>query len=290
MGYRFHEDTLQVPGNVMVKMSTVELDAGSHMDPHTHHTLELSMVVSGNGEYRVGEQVYPVEIGDIVLFNNIESHGMWNTGREPLLNVALEFEPRFIWSNPLYPFDRAFLAMFFTRNEHFRHKLDQNNPAFSSIQSQFREIRKEFIQQLPRYEIVIKVKLMAILADILRYYDMTQADESSISRSRRQEMEEMLSYIATHYAEPLPLKKLAERMHLHPSHFSRVFHAVNGLSPKEYIVRMRVTAATQMLNTSDADVLEIAQACGFNNLSNFYTAFKRITGKSPAKYRSHPVD
>lgn len=290
MGYRFHEDTLQVPGNVMVKMSTVELDAGSHMDPHTHHTLELSMVVSGNGEYRVGEQVYPVEIGDIVLFNNIESHGMWNTGREPLLNVALEFEPRFIWSNPLYPFDRAFLAMFFTRNERFRHKLDQNNPAFSSIQSQFREIRKEFIQQLPRYEIVIKVKLMAILADILRYYDMTQADESSISRSRRQEMEEMLSYIATHYAEPLPLKKLAERMHLHPSHFSRVFHAVNGLSPKEYIVRMRVTAATQMLNTSDADVLEIAQACGFNNLSNFYTAFKRITGKSPAKYRSHPVD
>lgn len=290
MGYRFHEDILQVPGDILVKMSTVELDAGSHMDPHIHHTLELSMVVSGNGEYRAGDLVYPVSAGDIVLFNNIESHAMWNTGTEPLLNVALEFEPRFIWSDPLYSFDQAFLAMFFTRNEHFRHKLDRDNPAFDSIQHQFREIRQEFIAQLPRYEVVIKVKLLAILANMLRYYDMTKTDETSLSVSRRQEMEEMLAYIATHYADPLSLKGLAERMHLHPAHFSRVFHTVNGISPKEYIIRVRVTAATQMLNTTDADVLEIAQACGFNNLSNFYTAFKRITGKSPAQYRAHPVD
>ena len=287
MGYRFHEDILQVPGDVLVKMSTVELDAGSAMEPHIHHTLELSMVMSGDGEYRAGELVYPVSAGDIVLFNNIEPHEMRNTGSEPLLNVALEFEPRFIWSDPVYSFDQAFLDMFFTRNEHFRHKLDQDNSAYLSIQNLFREIRQEFIHQLPRYEMVIKVKLLAILANMLRYYDMTQSDKTPLSDKRRQEMEGVLSYITTHYAESLSLKQLADRMHLHPAHFSRVFHSINGISPKEYIIRVRVAMATQMLTTSEANVLEIAQTCGFNNLSNFYTAFKRIVGKSPTQYRAY---
>lgn len=285
MGYQFHEDVLQVPGDVLVMMSTVYLDAGSHMEPHSHHTLELSMVVSGAGEYHVGDRVYPVEAGDIVLFNNIESHYMSNTGTDTLLNVALEFEPRFIWSDPLYSFDQTFLAMFFTRNQTFQHKLDPANPAFADIQQHFTEIRQEIIEQLPRYEIVVKVKLLTILANMLRYYDMTQNETAA---RHQPDMEPVLSYIAAHYAEPLSLQLLAEQMHISPAHLSRVFHAANGISPKEYIVRVRVVAATQMLKTTDADILEIAQACGFNSPSNFYTTFKRIVGKSPAQYRADP--
>ena len=289
MEFRFHEDILHIPGDVLVKMSTVELDAGSRMEPHIHHTLELSMIFSGHGEYRVGDLTYPVEAGDMVLFNNIESHAMWNTGDTAMLNIAVEFEPRFIWSDPLNSLDQAFLAMFFTRNSHFRHKLDRQNPAFPAIQSHFREIHQEFVDQLPRYEILINVKLLTIQAHMLRYYDMTKTGESPAQASRRREMEGILSYIAAHYAEPLPLSALAEQVHLHPSHFSRVFHAANGLSPREYIIRVRITAATQLLTTTDREVVDIAQACGFNNLSNFYTSFKRITGKSPAQYRAHPL-
>lgn len=289
MGYQWHEDILRVPGDILVKMSTVHLDAGSAMPPHSHHTLELSMVISGEGEYRVGEAAYPVRIGDIVLFNNIELHRMRNTGTEPLTNMALEFEPRFIWSDPLYSFDKAFLTMFFTRGKHFSHKLNAANPMFASIQQHFLEIRQEFVDQLPRYEVLIKAKLLTILANMLRYYDMTREDDGPTVR-HQQEMEQMLSYIAAHYAEPLSTKALADRLYLHPAYFSRLFHAVNGLSPMEYIVRVRIVAATQMLKTTDTDVLEIAQACGFNSPSHFYTTFKRITGKSPAQYRASSAD
>lgn len=289
MGFSVDITTLDIPDDILVKMAVVSLEPDSCVGYHTHYTLELSLIASGEGEYRVDGQVYPVTAGDIVLFNNTEPHGMFNTASEPLVNVAIEFEPRFIWSNPAYTFDQALLAVFFDRNDHFRHKLDRQNPAFPSIQRQFREIQAEFEQKLPRYEAVIKAKLLGLLADLLRRYDVTNPLPTGTVRHHTG-MNHVLKYIAEHYGEPLQLSTLAGILHVNESYFCRVFRESNGISPKEYIVKMRIAAAAQQLKSSDAGVLEIAQSCGFNSLSNFYTAFKRITGQSPAQYRAHPLD
>ena len=145
MSFTWSDATLHIPDGILVKLSFVTLDPTSQVGPHTHHTLELSTILSGTGEYHVGNRVYPVAPGDIILFNNMELHGMWNTSEKPLVNMALEFEPRFIWSDSSCSFDRAFLAMFFDRSPEFCHKLNRNNPAYINIQQQFEDIRQEFI-------------------------------------------------------------------------------------------------------------------------------------------------
>ncbi|MGI6265100.1 MAG: helix-turn-helix domain-containing protein [Acutalibacteraceae bacterium] len=289
MSHTWHNEFLQVPGNTLVKLSVVHLDVDSRVGPHTHHTLELSRIQSGRGEYRVGKAVYPVGPGDMVLFNNMESHGMWNTGDEILVNVALEFEPRFIWSDPILSEDQALLAMFFDRSRNFSHKLDRDNPLFADVSRQFDMIREEFDRRLPAHPAVIKARLVGLLSDLLRHFDLVRP-AGERSASPHPDMEQVLNYVSEHFAEPLSLDDLAAIMHVTPSYFCRLFRAANGLSPKEYIVKMRVIEATQRLKYSDADVLDIAQACGFNSLSNFYSAFKRITGKSPAQYRAAPID
>lgn len=289
MAFSVTTSVLQVPEDVLVKMVWVSLDPNARTGPHSHYTLELSMIVSGRGEYRVGEQVYPVQAGDIVLFNNTETHGMWNTGREPLENVALEFEPRFIWFDSAGGFDKALLAAFMQRSKGAQNRLDRNSPLFSSIQRQFQDIEREFEQKLPRRETVIRVKLMALLADLMRYYDAAPRVPAGQSR-HHQDMNRVLNYIAEHYNEPVSLEPLAEMMQVNESYFCRIFREINGISPKEYIVKMRIAAASTLLKKTDRGVLDIAAECGFNSLSNFYTAFKRITGQSPAQYRKHPLE
>lgn len=289
MAFHWHDDTLQVPDDVLVKMSTVSLDTESFVGPHTHLTLEISMVISGVGEYRVGDRVYPVKAGDIVLFNNVELHGMWNTGKEPLVNVALEFEPRFVWSDLTHSFDKAFLAMFFERSPEFCHELDRENPAYLTIRQQFEEIRQEFNEKLPCYEMIIKGKILVLLANLLRYYNMAHIETKVIPGRYQKGMERVLSHIAIYYADDLSPEKLADIVHISPTHFYRLFRQANGMSPQEYIVKVRIMEATYMLKASDRSIAEIAQACGFRSLSNFHTAFKRIVGKTPAQYRVCPL-
>jgi transcriptional regulator GlxA family with amidase domain len=53
----------------------------------------------------------------------------------------------------------------------------------------------------------------------------------------------------------------------------------------DYLTQYRVAHAQRLLVTTDLPVLEIALACGFNSLSRFYAAFKKICGRSPRTYR-----
>ena len=50
-------------------------------------------------------------------------------------------------------------------------------------------------------------------------------------------------------------------------------------------MRKRVQRAIELIHTTPQNLTEIAMACGFNNGTNFYKAFRRVTGRTPASYR-----
>lgn len=289
MAFTVDRFTLDGTDDVLVKWIIGRFEPGSSFQPHSHYTLEISMILSGEGEYWVDGRVYPMQAGDMILLNNNESHCMRNTGSRMLKNAALEFEPRFIWTNPTYSFHQDYLSVFFHRNDSFENKLNRENAAFPSMQQQFMQMQTEFVTPQHYSGAVVKARLLGILADLLRYYDISQPPPPCHDQ-RYTGMEQVLMYIAEHYNESISLATLADILHINKTYFSQVFRESNGISPKEYIVKMRIAAAAQQLKSTSLSVLEIAETCGFNSVSNFYSAFKRVTGKSPIQYRAHPLD
>ncbi len=91
------------------------------------------------------------------------------------------------------------------------------------------------------------------------------------------------------YLEPnLTLPQLAERLDCSVNHLSQVINAGFGMSFYDYINGYRVRRAEQMLGAADAEsqaILDVALAVGFNSSSTFYSAFKKVTGVTPAQYR-----
>ena len=69
------------------------------------------------------------------------------------------------------------------------------------------------------------------------------------------------------------------------TYYSTMFKMLNGVSVWTYIINQRIDRAQQLLEKSEMSVIEICEKCGFNNLSNFNKAFKKITGKTPSEYR-----
>ena len=71
-----------------------------------------------------------------------------------------------------------------------------------------------------------------------------------------------------------------------PSYFRRIFHNEMEVSPKEYLINIRIKHAIALLESGYYSVEQVSELCGFTSAKYFSTAFKRITKKSPSSYLS----
>jgi AraC-like DNA-binding protein len=118
------------------------------------------------------------------------------------------------------------------------------------------------------------------IAGVMR--DLEKAE--SLIRPYR-EMDEAITYVLRHYAEPIEVTRLADLTHLSVSQFDRRFKRLYQMTPMQYVVRVRINAASQALTTSDRSIAEIAVACGFYDQSYFTKQFRRQFAQTPTGYR-----
>lgn len=83
----------------------------------------------------------------------------------------------------------------------------------------------------------------------------------------------------------ITLNDISKRVCLSPSFFHSVFKSIKGITPAEYLVRQRITAAKEMLRLNNLSLSEIAVLCGFGSQGYFNYVFKKQTGITPKKYR-----
>jgi AraC-like DNA-binding protein len=98
-------------------------------------------------------------------------------------------------------------------------------------------------------------------------------------------------YVLTHFSEPITVAELANRANLSVSQLQREFQRLFGMSPTDYLLRVRLMMARRQLEHTTAPVGGIALDCGFYDQSHFTRAFRTATGMTPLEYRkrfAHP--
>ena len=98
-------------------------------------------------------------------------------------------------------------------------------------------------------------------------------------------IERALSYINSHLESRLTLGDLAAHCGFNRTYFSTLFSKLNGLTPWEYIILRRMDRSRLLLRSTNLPIIEIADHCGYENLSNFNRMFARTSGMSPSAYR-----
>lgn len=95
----------------------------------------------------------------------------------------------------------------------------------------------------------------------------------------------IVSRITDHIAEPLSAASLAQELGMTESRFSRFFRRSTGNTFTDFVNRVRVNRACQLLMETERYVTHIAYDVGFNNLANFNRRFLDIKGMTPSEYR-----
>jgi PAS domain S-box-containing protein len=100
-----------------------------------------------------------------------------------------------------------------------------------------------------------------------------------------QEMQGVIEHMLTHYEEKIDFRHLACLASLSLSQLDRRFKRLFQLTPQQFLLRVRLNAACQMLVSTEESVLQIALRTGFYDQSYFTKHFRRHKGATPTAYR-----
>jgi len=117
-------------------------------------------------------------------------------------------------------------------------------------------------------------------------------DDSLVSHyeelSQNQSIRKIREYVLEHYGEPeLSLLSISQYMHLTPAYISGLFKRYSGENFKNYVIRIRIERACELLNTTELCTYEVAERVGYPNSQYFSVMFKKIMGCSPSVYRQN---
>jgi transcriptional regulator GlxA family with amidase domain len=99
-----------------------------------------------------------------------------------------------------------------------------------------------------------------------------------------QPLRELQVWMLEHLREDLTVEKLAERMGMSARNFTRVCLRETRMNPGQFVDRMRVEAAQQMIDSSSMGLKEIADACGFRSADAMRRTFLRVLGVTAGEY------
>lgn len=97
---------------------------------------------------------------------------------------------------------------------------------------------------------------------------------------------EAIQYIQEHFKERPSLDEIAEKVHLSPHHFQRIFTEWAGTTPKRFLQYTSIEYAKKLLQEGQASLFETTYQAGLSSTSRLHDLFVNIEGMTPAEYKN----
>ena len=247
-----------------------------------HSALEITLFKC-SGVYVINGKRYEFDENSIFLIPANVPHSIPEITKQGVF-YNIRFEPRFIWGTAS-TFDRKYLEVFLCADTNFMPKLNKANPIHGTLVDLIEMMYEEFSKKEPGFEQMSKALLMMRLTHIYRHYTYEVDMKSVIKPEIASAVEKAVEYIDEHFAEKITLSEIAKAANLSLSYFGVVFKKLNGVTPWEYITSKRVKKAIDIIRVDGySTIMELAETCGFDNVSNFNRMFKKYTGVVPSRY------
>lgn len=252
---------------------------------HFHPELEIHHVVATSGHYYIGDFIGEFEPGNLVLTGpNLPHNWISHVAEDaviPLRSHVVQFpEDLFGRIADLFPETGGFGALF---------TLSRRGALFSdACSAECGPILSELVHAKGPRRASLFLGLLANLAgdtgSRALSSDTYLPDPSGFMTAG---VNKALSFINDNLTEDFGEADLAQTAGMTASGFSRSFRRHTGMGVVEYVNRLRINLACQMLMNEPAkSVTDICFATGFNNLSNFNRQFLRRKGMPPTRFRA----
>lgn len=251
--------------------------AHEQLPPHSHRQmLEICFCSKGEQVYEVNGTLYKIKGGDLFVTYPGELHSTgdypeekgelyWMIIRIPSTRkkTFLQYNDRMAaeWYDQLLHLPRHFRG-----NNHIKLKLEEIFHVHALKRSDLKQIELQH----------------SIASFLLEVIHAAQAPVLSRHTGR---MEKIDVFIKEKMDEPIVLQELADLVGLSLSRFKAWFKEETGTTPLDYVLKLKIKTASQLLEKGNNSIADIAFETGFQNQQYFATVFRKFTGMSPGEYK-----
>ncbi|WP_042163252.1 AraC family transcriptional regulator [Paenibacillus gorillae] len=239
---------------------------------HIHeHLSVLIAIVSGKGSLKTSDQVYEVTEGSVILLPAYSEAELTASSAHPLHAYTLAIRAREGASS-------LNAGAMMQKSEAASNSVVYFLPNEPAIAAHVEEL---YVHRLPENEIR-HVQNQIIFHQII--LQLLQGQEAKYAGSEQPSMERSIACLENHFSEKITREQLAEIAGVSSSHYSILFKQMTGFSPSDYLSRLRVHRAKELLIGGSGTLREIALKVGYKDEFYLSRRFKQQTGASPSGY------
>jgi AraC-like DNA-binding protein len=234
---------------------------------HYHDSFEIYYLKEGVCNYFIGDAIYTVEPGDIVLIPKGLIHKT-NYDKTPHTRLLINCSDDYI---PTYLRPQLAEMLYVYRNP--------------SVVREAERILEKIGQEFSSSEPLRDELLLHLCAEFFILLVRNTNNSKKISTGTPF-IEETIAHIKNNFSSDISLSDIAKANSVSSEHLSRSFKRETGLGFSEYLNLVRLQKAEHMLkNEPGKSISEIAYLCGFNDSNYFSDKFKKAYGISPSKLK-----
>jgi len=253
---------------------------------HYHPELELHYLIRGEGVRFIGDNISNFSDGEILLLGENLPH-KWHCREDPSQDVSLygvetmvlHFSSNFMGNDMLSLPETRLLPLLFEKAK-----------KGMVIINETREKLIPLIEAASKAEnldrLIALLSILKILSETKDYHQITR--EQSFYKSDKYETErlnEVYNYTLENFSQPIALEKIAAISNLTTTSFCRYFKLMTKKTYYDFLTEIRISHACTFLIEDKMSIEQIADRCGFYNISNFYRQFKKVIGVTPLNYK-----
>ncbi|MCM1120899.1 MAG: helix-turn-helix domain-containing protein [bacterium] len=254
---------------------------------HRHKYVELFYVVEGSFEQILLGERHHFEKGEIVITDQNCEHADYLTGQtSAVLYICLA--PEYL-DSLLDEYETADSLQSFLFHALSRQKQEQSFLRLRTTTESYdmERLMEQLVQEdyghAPGWEAIVRGNLIRLFSLLCTDYTL-MLHSSSQEAKEKVLVYELERYIRLHRGD-VTAGKLEEVFHYHRNYFNLLLKKYRGIGFREYVQKLRVEYACELLKSTSLPVRRIAAMTGYTNNSFFYRMFQKYKGISPGDYR-----
>lgn len=230
----------------------------------------IHVVLDGKGVYKRNGETYHLKAGDAFLISPMESTYYQADTKEPWRYAWVGFDGMSVE-------DLLKRTCFGSSCVYFCPEDEEKREA---VITRILELLDSFLSPGQN-----SLTLMGYFFQLLG--SMQGQEPSSREDYPRQYLVKAMEYMNNNYSYNIRISDIASYVGVDRSYLYRIFMEEEHISPKQYLMRLRLRTSASMLRTSQYTITEIAYSCGFRDAAAFCSQFRKATGFTPSQFRGY---